>query len=64
MKCELNTIQGTVSGDNPEIKDPITKLTEIGMEYLKDFCLLNKITVRGETISEIVTALIEDSIVN
>ena len=34
------------------------------MEYLKEFCLLNKITVQEETISQIVTALKEDSIVS
>ena len=45
FKLDLGT------GDNPVIKETITKLTEFGM-------------VRGDSISEIVNALIEDSLVN
>ena len=41
------------TGDNPEIKDSITKLTEIRMEYLKDFCMANKIIMRGINITHI-----------
>ena len=32
--------------DNPEIEESIAKITEIGLDYLKGFCLLNKTAMR------------------
>ena len=49
--------------DNPEIEECIPKLTESVVDYLKGFCQLNKTIVSGETISDIVTALIQESLV-
>ena len=60
----IKFIQDMGSKDNPEIEESIAKQTEIGLDYLKGFCLLNKTAVGGETISEIVTALIDESLVN
>ena len=56
--------QDIESEDNPEIEECILKLTESGVDYLKGFCQLNKAIVRGETISDIVTALIQESLVD
>ena len=50
------------SKDNPEIEECIRRLTESGLDYLKGFCQLNR--VRGDTISDIITALIKDTLVN
>ena len=50
--------------DNPEIEESIAKLMEIGLDYLKGFCLLNKTAVRGETISKIITVLINELLMN
>ena len=62
---EINKFQQCMgTKDNPDIEESIAKLTEIGLDYLKGFCLLNKTTVRGETISESVKVLIEDSLLN
>ena len=56
--------QDIKSEDNPEIKECILKLTESGVDYLNGFCQLNKAIVRGETISDIVSALMQKSLVD
>ena len=39
--------------DNTELKEGIQKLTESGLEYLTDFCKLNKVNMKGTTINDI-----------
>ena len=50
--------------DNTELKEGIQKLTESGLEYLTDFCKLHKVDIRGASISDIITNMLKDSVVN
>ena len=50
--------------DNTELKEGIQKLSESGLEYLTDFCKLHKVNMKGTTISEIITNMLKDSVVN
>ena len=50
--------------DNTELKEGIQKLTESGLEYLTDFFKLHNVNMKGETISEIITNMLRDSVLN
>ena len=52
------------TNDNTELKEGIQKPTESGLEYLTDFCKLLKVEVKGASISEIITNMLKDSLVN
>ena len=51
-------------GDNTELSTGIQKLKESGLEYLTEFGLLHKLNMKGTTITEIVTNLLKDDLVN
>ena len=45
-------------GENTELKEGIQKLTESGLEYLTDFCKLHNVSMKGVTIKEIITNML------
>ena len=51
-------------GDNTELNTGIQKLKESGLEYLTAFCKLHKVDMKGNTITEIVTNMLKEEIVN
>ena len=59
-KFELEVAQG----ENTELKEGIKKLTESGLEYLTNLCKLHNVNMKGETISEIITDMLIESVVN
>ena len=62
---EITKFQNELAADdNTELKEGIQKLTESGLEYLTDFCKLHKVEIRGASISEIITNMLKDSLVN
>ena len=63
-ETEILKFQAELASDNPELMEGIKKLTESGLEYLTDFCQLHKVVIRGATISEIITNMLKDSLVN
>ena len=51
-------------GENTELNTGIQKLNESGLEYLTEFCKLHKVDMKGDTITEIVTNMLKEEIVN
>ena len=51
-------------GENTELNTGIQKLNESGLEYLTEFCKLHKVDMKGDTITDIVTNMLTDEIVN
>ena len=51
-------------GDNTELSTGIQKLKESGLEYLTAFGSLHKLDMKGTTITEIVTNMLKEDLVN
>ena len=51
-------------GDNTELSTGIQKLKESGLEYLTAFGSLHKLDMKGTTITEIVTNMLKEELVN